>query len=117
MAIKQILENALKAIESEQDRAVSLAKDRVTREKIIPNNTEIDRSKTEAISALQTQLNQDIAKLQEKFAVERNAINEASEKKKAEFAKSVIDAEVSVVTLEYSNTMSALKKQISEIKE
>ena len=117
MSIKQILENALKSIENEQERAVSLAKERVTREKIVPKNTEIDRSKTEAINALQAKLNQDIAKLQESFNSERNAIIEASEKKKAEYATSVIQTEISVVTLEFTNTMSALRKQIDEIKD
>lgn len=117
MSIKQHFENALKNIEADKERAIATAREKVTREKIIPNNSELDRLRAEAINARTAQLNQDIAKLQETFASERQAIIEASEKKKTDFANQVISVEIAVVEQEYNNAITVLKKQISEIKE
>ena len=117
MSIKQHYETALKSIESEMERAIAIAKERVTRERIVPNNAEIDNSRAAAINAITTKLNQDIAKLQENFNAEKQAIVEASEKKKAEFAANTIATETSIVSAQYTAAMNELKNAISKIQE
>ena len=64
MSIKQHLETALKSIEMDKDRAISIAREKVVREKIVPKNNEIDTARTQAINARAEKLNADIAKLQ-----------------------------------------------------
>ena len=114
MSVQQIIENALKCIEAEKEKAINATKERVMREKVVPNNTEIDRLRTEAINARSTKLNEDIQKLQEEFNAERQAMIEASEKKKSDFAAQVIATEVSIVSVEYDNHIHLLNKQLSE---
>jgi hypothetical protein len=117
MAIKQYFETALRGIEQERERAISVAREKAMREKIVPNNATIDASRTEAINALTANLNKEISALQEKFNIEKQAIIEASEKKKSEFATATMETEASIVSVQYDAAINALKKQISEIKE
>ena len=111
MSIKQHIESAIKNIEAEREREISALRDRVMRDKIVPNNTEIERHKNDAINSLTTKLNESIAELQRQYTTEKTAIIEASEKKKSEFAQTIIQTETSVVRLEYDNKI----KQLSEI--
>ena len=117
MAIKQHLEVALQSITSEMERAIATAKDKAIREKVAPNNAEIDRSRTEALNARTARLNEDIAKLQAEFNAERQAMMEASEKKKSDFATQVIETETSIVKAEYEAHLNALRKQIAQLDE
>jgi hypothetical protein len=117
MAIKQHLEVALQSITSEMERAIATAKDKAIREKVAPNNAEIDRSRTEALNARTARLNEDIAKLQTEFNAERQAMMEASEKKKSDFATQVIETETSIVKAEYEAHLNALRKQIAQFDE
>lgn len=117
MSIKQHLENALRSIETDKDRAIATAKEKCTREKIIPHNADVDRSLNEATNALTAKLNQDIAKLQETFNAEKQAMIEASNKKKTEYASQIIATETSIVAMEYDKAVAELRKQIDGIKE
>lgn len=117
MSIKQHIENAIKNIEAEREREIAVVKDRVTRDKIVPNNAEIERHKTDAINALTQKLNENISQLQQQYAADKNAIVEASEKKKSEFAQTVIQTETSVVRLEYDNKIKQLTDIAGTIKE
>lgn len=117
MSIKQHYQTARQNITAEKERAISVEKDRVTKEQIIPNNAEVDKFKAEAINALTTKLNQDIANLQNNFNAEKASIIEASEKKKSAFAEQAISTAVSLVSLEYDKAISDLDKRIGEIKD
>lgn len=117
MSIRQHFETALHNIQAERERAISASRERVTREKIIPNNNAIDTKRNEAINALTERHNQEIAKLQEAFNSQKQSIIEASEKSKADFATTAIEAEAALVAVQYDNAIHALNKQISEIKE
>jgi exonuclease VII large subunit len=117
MSIKQHFQTAMQGIIAEKDRAVSAERDRVMREQVAPKVAEIEQSKTEAINALTTKLNQDIAALQQAFNAERTRYVEASEKKKAEYTEQAIATATAVITVEYDKAIANLEKQISEIKE
>ena len=116
MAIKQILETCLASVEQEKNKAIATAKEKATREKVIPNNQAIDAARTEAINALTTKFNEEMARRQEAFNVEKASIFEASEKKKSEFAEATLEAESSLVSMEYDKHIEKIKKQIAEIK-
>lgn len=117
MVIKQYLEQAIRGIESEKERAINVAKEKVTREKVIPYNNEINISRDNAIKELTETLNKNIADLQQKYAIDKQALIDIGEKKKTEFANSVIEAEISVVSLTCDQAISELKAQIEKIKE
>ena len=117
MAIKQILENALKTIEGEKERAIATAREKATRESVIPNNAKVDSAKTAAIAELNEKLNQKIAALQNEFNASKQQIVEASEKSKSDFATATLETAASMVSLHYDKAITDLKKQISEIKE
>lgn len=115
--VKQHIENAIKQIQAEKERAIVQAKERVTREKVVPHNAEVNQSRDNAISALTQKLNEDIAKLQEAFANERQSLIDIGEKNKAEFANSVIEAEVALVTVNCDQAIADLQKLVEKSKE
>ena len=115
MAIKAHLEQTIKALEAERDREVSLVKDRVMREKIVPFNQDIDVAREKAIAELQSTLNGKIVALQESFAKDRQALVDAGEKKKQDNASMVLATETSVVTIAYDKAICKLKEQIAEL--
>lgn len=115
--IKPYLEEVVKKIEAERERQIEIVKERVTREKIIPFNQEIDKAREKAIAELQESLNAAIVAHQERFAKEKNSLIEAGERKKSENANTVITTEVGIVTIEYDRAITKLKEQIEEVKE
>ena len=101
MEISKHIQNAIANIKSEEQREISLVKDRVMREKIIPFNQEIDKVKAESIAKLNElfeqekakltgQFNENLVALQKKFESDKQIINETAEKKKADNANAVI---------------------------
>ena len=117
MSIKAHLETAVKALEAEREREVAIVKERVTREKILPFNQEMDLARDKAIAEKQQELTKSITAYQEKFAKEREEIIAAGEKKKAENANAVITTEAYTVTVNYDKAISQLKEQIAGLKE
>lgn len=115
--LKQIIEEAIRKTEAAKEQKEREIKDRVTREKIIPYNAEIDKARNEAISQLQGTLDRDIVALRSKFDNERTKLVEAGEKKKAENAKIVIEAEVAAVVAPYNVILNGLHQQLEKVKE
>lgn len=117
MSIKIHLEQAIKSLETEREREVAIIKERVTREKIVPFNKEMDIARDKAIAEKQQALNATIVSLQEQFAKEKQEIIDAAEKKKADNATSVIATETYSVTVKYDKAMTALQNQIEKLEE
>lgn len=117
MAIKNYIEEAIHKIEVDRERVAVQIKDKVTREKILPFNAEIDKARDEAIAQKQSILNATIASQQEEFAKQRKEIIDAAEKKKSENANSIITAEVSIALAEYDEHLAALRNQCQKVKE
>ena len=117
MSIKSHLEQAVKSLEAEKTTICNATKDKVTREKIIPYNKEIDTALEKAIAEKQSALNATIVSHQEQFAKEKKEMVEAAEKKKAENANAVIATETYTATVEYDKAITKLNEQISEVKE
>lgn len=117
MSVKPYLEQALAAIKKEKEYAINEAKEKINREKIVPYNQDMDCARDEAIAKKQSVLNEEIAVLQNKFAQEKQEIIEAAEKKKTDNANAVIATETYAVTVYYDKVISALEKQITELKE
>lgn len=115
--IRQFIEEAVRKIEVEKERQCVAAKERVTREKILPYNAEIDKARDEAVAQKQRALNENIVALQETFAKEKQAIAEAAEKKKHDNAEAILASEITSVTVEYEKHIAKLKNQIEDIKE
>jgi hypothetical protein len=115
--IKTHLEEAVRKIELDKERAVAQAKERVTREQIVPFNAEIDKARDAAISQKQNSLNEQIKAHQETFAQERQSFIEAAEKKKNDNANAVLATEVAIVTAEYDRHLAKLRAQIDDVKE
>jgi hypothetical protein len=117
MSIKIHLEQAIKSLETEREKEVAIIKERVTREKIVPFNKEMDIARDKAIAEKQQALNATIVSLQEQFAKEKQEIIDAGEKKKADNATSVIATETYSVTVKYDKAMTALQNQIEKLEE
>lgn len=117
MSIKLHLEQAVKSLEAEKQTVANSVKERVTREKVLPYNREIDIARDNAIAEKQATLNATIVSHQEKFAKEKQEIISAAENKKAENANSVITTETYTATVEYDKAIAKLNEQIAELKE
>jgi hypothetical protein len=115
--IKQILENSIRSIESEKAQRIAQVSQKVMAEKIAPHNREIDQAREKAIAELSTALNQKIVALQEDFSAQKQLLVEKGEKNKAEFAKTAIATETSLIELEYNNAIKALQSQIEKLGE
>lgn len=117
MSIKAHLQTAKQALEAEKQREFAVAKEKATREKIVPYNQEIDKKREEAIAVLQKQHNANIVAEQERFANEKQALIDAGEKKKADNASLVIATETSVVTIKYDKAIAKINAQIEELED
>lgn len=117
MSIQVHLEQAIKNLEAEKQREVSVIKEKVNREKIVPYNQEADNGRDLAIEELQKCLNDDITALQEKFLKEKKAIFEENEKRKEKNANAVLASETYAVTGKYDKAMAKLREQIADLKE
>ena len=71
MSIKVHLEQAVKSLEAEKQTVVNAVKEKVTREKIVPYNQEIDLARDKAIAEKQASFNATIVAHQERFAKEK----------------------------------------------
>ncbi len=117
MSIKAHFEQLIKTLEAEKEREVAVIKDKVTREKLVPFNQEMDIARDKAIAEKQQELNSNIVAHQERFAKEKQEIINAAEKKKAENAASVLATETYVVTGIYDKEIAHLKERIAELKD
>lgn len=106
------IEQAIQGIEAEREQKIANIKAEIMRDKVIPQNAEIDNARDKALQELQTKLNSDISALQEKFARERQDIIDASEKQKTDNANALIGVETVSITAEYDTTLSELRKLI-----
>lgn len=112
--INQILEQTIASLENQKAREVATAKERATREKIVPYNTEINQSRDKAIAELQSKLNDKIATLQKEFAEEKQALVDAGEKKKADFAEVTISTEIAIVSDKCDKAIAHIKALIND---
>ena len=115
--IRQILEQTITSLENQKARDIATAKERVTREKIVPYNNEINQSRDKAISELQGTLNAQISSLQKKFGEDKQALIDAGEKKKTDFAEVTISTEVALVSEECDKAINKIKSLINDAKE
>lgn len=117
MSIKALIENNIRTLENERNQAVAAVKDRVYREQIIPFNRDVDAARDKAISELNTQCASEIADVQAKYAVLKQEIVEASEKRKSENADAVIASETYAVSVKYDAVIDSQNKILSTLKE
>ena len=115
--IKQILENTIRNLENERTQRIAQVSQAVMSEKVAPHNREIDTAREKAIAELSTALNQKIVALQEDFSAQKQLLVEKGEKNKAEFAKTAIATETSLIELEYNNAIKAIQTQIEKLGE
>lgn len=127
MELSKQIQSFIQQVKAEEQKELSLVRDRVMREKIIPFNQEIDKVKAESISKLNQlfdqekmvltkQYNDNLVALQKKYDNDKQIINETAEKKKAENANAVIATETYEIANRYDNAIAKLNS-ISEIKE
>ena len=115
--VKQVYQNAINQLVSEKDRQVALVKEQKTREVIIPHNNEVNQSRDKAIAELNAALNEDIAKLQQKFAAEKQNLIDVGEKNKTEFAEITLATESAIVAAKFDGAIRDLEALIAKIKE
>lgn len=117
MDIRQIVTQTIAQVESEKQRQISLSKEKVMREKVVPFNLEIDKARDKAINELSTKLNQDILNLRQKFEDEKKALEKAGEQKKAEFQRNAVEAEIATINSQTSIAKAKLEKILEELGE
>ena len=121
------LENAKANIKAEEQRQISIIRERVLRE-IQPKYTEIEQMKNETLNKLSLdynesrklasdQYNAQLIALQNKFESDNQEIVENTEKKKSEMLNSALATETYEITKECEKAICKLDAQIKEIKE
>ena len=115
--VRQHFENTIKQIQADKERQISIVKDRVTRDVIIPHSNEVNQSSDRAIAELTAQLQSDIAKLQEKFAIDKQALIDIGEKNKTDFSNTTLSTEIAIVSAQYDQAIKDLEALIAKIKE
>lgn len=108
--INAYIEQAIRGIENEREHAIAGIKATIMRDKVVPQNAEIDTARDMALQELQVKLNADISALQEKFAKDRQEIIEAGEKQKKDNENMLIGVETASITKEYDEGIAALRK-------
>ena len=106
------IEQAIRGIEDERDQKIETVKAEIIRDKVAPQNSEIDTKRDNAVQELQNKLSADISALQERFNAERQAIIDASEKQKADNANMLINIETTSINAEYNTKLAELRKLI-----
>ena len=117
MSVKSHLQQAVKNLEAEKEREAAIIKERVTREKIIPYNQDMDIARDKAIAELQDKLTANITAQQEEFVKQKGVIYDANEKKREKNANSVITTETYTTTVMYDKAITKLNEQIAELKD
>lgn len=117
MALKQHIEEALKKCEFDKERSISLAKEKATRESVIPYNVECDKLRDAAIAKLTSELNENIAALQKAHADKKQAIIDANEQKKNSNAEVVLAAAVASEAEKYDKIIESLRGILESAKE
>lgn len=115
MPIKELLLQTIRNLEVEKNTVAASAKDKATKEKIIPYNQEIDKARDLAVAEKQQTLNATILAHQEQFAKDKKEMFEAAERKKADNASAVITSETYAVTVEYDKAIAKLQEQIEHL--
>lgn len=115
--IKVALEQAIRNIEVDKERKITEVKDRVTREKILPFNTDVDNARAKALAEIDNEFNQRVAELKQECEVKKQELVKLGEEKKKANADSVLATELAIVTIEYDAHIAKLNAQISEISE
>lgn len=110
--INTYIEQAIHGIEAERDQKIESVKADIIRDKVAPQNAEIDLLRDRALQEKQEKLNADISALQEKFSDERQAIIDASERQKADNANMLINIETTSINAEYNTKLAELRKLI-----
>lgn len=95
------IEQAIRGIETEREQQIAIMRETIMREKVVPQNAEIDQKRDLALQ-----------ELQEKYATERQAIIDASEKQKTDNANALINTETANISYEYDIKITELKKLI-----
>ena len=93
------ISEAIQKIESDKQRAVQIAKERVQIDKIRLHNEEVDQYKNKAL-----------AELQQKYEQDRADIIKKSEDNKNEFANNEIETAIAVEVAIYDAKIEELKK-------
>ena len=113
--IKAVLEQAVKSIEAEKAQQLANAKERVTREKIVPFNTEIDSARAKALAEVDTELTQKVSALRSEYEEKKKELIRLGEEKKKQNADAVLANELSVISIDYDDAIAKLNDQISKI--
>ena len=117
MSIKQHAENALKNMQAERDRELAIARERVTREKIVPNNQEVDSAMAKAMEEITKQRDEAISQVQAQFSDNRTALIEEAARQKNTFAERVMAEETAVINAKYDSAEADLAAIIEKYSE
>lgn len=115
--IKAYIEQAIKNIELDKDKAIAPAKDRLVREKIAPHNAEVDRLRTKALLELDGEMNLELSEIRKKYEAKKQELIVLGETDKKAFAENVFANELAPLTAEYDSAIAKLTSQIAEINE
>lgn len=115
--IRQYIEQAIKSIEVERDKQVTIAKDRIMREKIAPFNAEIDSARAKALTEVDVEINTKVAEIKQEGEVRKQELIALGEQKKKNNAETVLASELAILTISYDSAISKLNAQLAEIKE
>jgi hypothetical protein len=114
MAIKEIYAQAITALANEKAQEVEKIKQKVTQEKIVPHNLEVDKKLADAIKELTEKHNKSILNLQTAFNEEKQKFIEMATAEKKDFAEATINAECECVRCEYDNAINYVRTKIQD---
>lgn len=117
MGIIDILQKSIDQLEAQKNIEITTVTDRVTREKIIPNNQSVDAAYQKACAELDGVCSQKIVSIQRSVAEDKAKMKEAADKKKNEFAKTTIAAETYAIIAKYDAAIAGLQEQLDSVKE
>lgn len=108
----QILQNAIAQIEATRQRHITECKQKVTQEKIVPFNAEIDASLRAAIAEVQQETANKITAIQQEFDATRKCMQDAAENKKSAFANQSLEEAVAMINIEADTTIAHLQSKL-----
>jgi hypothetical protein len=109
---EQIIQNAIAQIEATRQRHITDCKQKVTQEKIVPFNAEIDSSLRAAISEVQQETANKITAIQQEFEATKKRMQEVAEAKKSAFATQTIEEAIAMINLEADTTIAHFQSKL-----
>lgn len=112
--IKTYIEQAIRNLEAEKAQKISEVESKVLQGKVAQYYAEADKARDSEVGDLTVDFNKAIQELQNKFAVEKQAIVDKYAAEKSAFREQAVSMETSALAYEYDRHIAKLQEMVTQ---